>query len=187
MRLRSAKELASPEEQNTHQGSEGDIPARHLYGEFVLQTLAAAGALVNQESYSDNHVVLDVNVGKLDSAFLKPRTGIALDHNGTTSSDMGIAISNSVGTVFKEGGFHLIMPGERRRFGKWTLSLMLQSDCKAVITSGSSTYIRSTYMKPIYTGPKAGSNHNYHIKDWGRKKGIKTEIIEGVQSTSAAK
>lgn len=71
------------------------------------------------------------------------------------------------------------MPGQRRRSGKKPLSLVLKSDCKTIIASGSRTYIRTTSMGPIATGATAGSNNDHYIKYWEKRNGFLTEIIDG--------
>lgn len=98
-------------------------------------------------------------------------------HGGST--EIGIAISNAIVKALGNKKYDIIMPGGCKRYGKMTLSLWQQSECKLISTSGTKSTIQTLMMRPIFSGSTNGSNRDHSISWWLDKDGTKSEVIEG--------
>lgn len=91
------------------------------------------------------------------------------------STIIGISVSHHITKILDKKGYTLIKAGEKKRHGKMTLSLWVQSECIHVTTSGTKTTTKTLFMRPIFSGSTAGSNRDHSIKWWLDNHGITSQ------------
>lgn len=89
---------------------------------------------------------------------------------GDSPTKIGMIISETLTNELVKRQFRLIQPHTKERYGKMTLSLWRQSDCKKISTSGKEIKLETVMMRPIYSGPTDDSNRDHSIKYWYKKK-----------------
>lgn len=100
---------------------------------------------------------------------------------GDSPTQIGYAIAETLVKKLHQKGFKIINGGDRRKYGKMTLSLWQQSDCKRVFTNGPDITIQTMMLRPIFSGAKDKSNRDYAIDWWLKKYGTDDE---GIRATS---
>ncbi|XP_024521610.1 uncharacterized protein LOC9650910 [Selaginella moellendorffii] len=68
-----------------------------------------------------------------------------------------------------EGGFVEILPGERKTFGKYSLSLWRQAQCVRVRPNPANSeevVMDTLYMRPIFSGATAESTNEHSLQYW---------------------
>jgi hypothetical protein len=86
-----------------------------------------------------------------------------------TEISVGAAITTTTANVhqyFAGQGYETLHPGERKQYGKWSLSLWQQCHAVRVRKDGDYLITEEMYMRPIFTGPTDGSNNDHSIKWW---------------------
>lgn len=80
---------------------------------------------------------------------------------------------------WKDDGFVCIKPGKKHRWGKMTLSLWQQAECRRTReTKDGKVKVAKLYMRPIFSHSLADHDYTYYIQTWLNKEGVNFEEIE---------
>jgi len=102
-------------------------------------------------------------------------TGVSIAKTGL--GVLGAVVSLSISAAVKDGGVR-ITPGNSYRYGPMSLSLWQQAKCfnSKLINNGNAIQTQNLYMRPIFSGPLAGSTNTHQISFWINKWG--TENVQ---------
>jgi hypothetical protein len=93
-------------------------------------------------------------------------------------SEFGLEVAEKLANKLKDDGYHVIAPGQSKRFGKMTLSLWQQGTCvKETIVNEKIVRTDTLYMRPIFSGATANSNNDHKIQWWIDKWGTESEQV----------
>jgi hypothetical protein len=102
-----------------------------------------------------------VPIGPAMSATIK---GIALASTVTS-------VATGVEAKLQQQGYTVLRPGERKQYGKMTLSLWQQCVALRTRLDGDDIVLELLNMRPIFSGPLDNSNNDHSIQWWINKWG----------------
>lgn len=116
--------------------------------------------------------------------------GAIVTASATTAASwavIGASFSTAIGDIisrsWKDDGFVLIKPGTKHRWGKMTLSLWQQAECRRHRkVSDSVSQMAKLYMRPIFSHSLANNDYVYYIRTWLEKLGVNFKEMEIRQS-----
>lgn len=95
------------------------------------------------------------------------------------SSMFSIAVANGLSKDLHKKGYDSIMANQSKRYGKMTLSLWQQCECKKVTVTPTTIDVYTLLMRPIFSGPTKNSNRDHSIQWWIQKDGTQKDTIKG--------
>lgn len=156
-------------------------PIREMSGMAVVEGLPVA-SLVSNTGIATADALGGSAAGEVTAGAVGMiSSGIA----GVTA--FGVAVLESMKEKLHIRGYDTILPGKKRRYGKMTLSLWVQSVCIRTNTKGPTVVLDTLLMRPIFSGSTANSNRDHRIKYWLEKNGVSSYVIGGKSKKAAEK
>ncbi|CAN0285887.1 unnamed protein product [Scytosiphon promiscuus] len=98
---------------------------------------------------------------------------------GLTAGTWAAAVGKIVTETWQDDGFVRVDPGTKHRWGKMTLSLWQQAECRRFQDIGAGRCkVAKLFMRPIFSHSLANKDYVYYIQTWLNKPGVNFKEME---------
>lgn len=144
----------------------------------TIVTLGAIAPLVATVTASGVYTIFNVPLAALTATTIAASSVSTIASTVGFASGTSIVLAQAINKHISSKGYITIKAGEKRRFGRMTLSLWQQSACIKTTMIGPTIELDTLYMRPIFSGPTMNSNIDHSIQWWITKRGTTKETIQ---------